>query len=78
MSKMAPVAIEGDSAEAVAYALLRDLVAIAKREDEDWRASRDWLLETYIACLRAVRLESVLDARTIGQQVIPGAGDDAA
>lgn len=66
------VKIEGDSAEAVAYALLQDLVAVEREKDAGWCAGRGWLLESYAACLRAVRLESVLDARTIGEEVIPG------
>ena len=46
------IEIEGDSDAAVAFALLQ---MIAKGEDKEEGASREWVLSTFRQCMAAVR-----------------------
>ena len=39
--------IQGDSVHAVAYALMQEIAA-----DEGSKPNREWILSTYLACLR--------------------------
>lgn len=57
-----PVDLVGDSAELVAFALLRNVVQMEQKNSTDLKLDRKWLLNAYAECLRAVRGERALTA----------------
>ena len=67
-----PVHIRGATAEAVAYALLQDVLG-ARRISEsvkgrhDWLPSRDWLLTHFVECLSVVRNGIVVERPVAAQ-----------
>ena len=67
-----PVHVRGATPEAVAYALLQDIVG-ARRISEsgkgrhDWIPSREWLLTHFVECLSVVRTGVAPGRRVVDQ-----------
>ena len=58
--------IEGDSVEAVAYALFLDVLQAEAAGAENWRPTKDRILQTYAECLNTVRSGDTRSRRSAG------------
>ena len=52
---MPNIQISGDSTEAIAYALVNDLMTTEKHKDDTWQPDKEWLIQTYADCLDGIR-----------------------